>query len=332
MLFHYSVKAGKLLFLDQYDTGISLPAWLIEKLTQQPFLTKEDIDRLDKKLFFNLTNNGIITRDVTKENNTNNGSTVFIQAHSDDCILSCGGLFSQMYLKKRSYMRISSVFSEYSILGFPFLNKISLTDKTYTEIRKKEDQYALTFINGIIEYFSFNEALKRGIKFPIIKTGIFKKDYEITKQIVEIFIKKISKIKKLYIPMGIGWHYDHLLIYNIINYLFSAYNKSVEFFLYEDFPYADNKRFDYWKRIEEINNQFFIEPIYITLDNQDLELKIQMINCYKSQFFGKTLKEWKSEVIAYHHSIAIESKYIHKINIKDSNMCERYWKVIGVKQ
>ena len=90
-----------------------------------------------------------------------------------------------------------------------------------------------------------------------------------------------DKIDTIMIPMGVGNHPDHIIVYNSIlnnKELFKDY----KIIIYPEFPYSRNRK-DYYERLHIVEKDNNISPINVDIDNK-LETLADIITIYRSQF------------------------------------------------
>lgn len=155
---------------------------------------------------------------------------IFISPHLDDAVFSCGGTIS--LLKNEGSILVINIFTNY------------LTDKKYhgivmSEERKAEEKKASEFLG----YDSINldelDAIFRHKDYENIKNIFYPPNTSDLKWIPQLREKLFSVLEQfeyqeLYIPLGIGWHVDHILTYLAFEPWFGKKN----ILFYEDTPYC----------------------------------------------------------------------------------------------
>lgn len=323
LLPHYTIKNNYVVFLLKVPVFKNISDELAKKLISTKNILLDEISKKDLVIFQQLIQEGVVvecfnTCDVKKFSRK-----LFVQAHGDDCALSCGAFLAKLHVENCSSNVIATIFSNYSSEYFSWKESIDLTNERYSQIRQMEDELFVENIKSKILFLNFSESLLRGIKYPILPLGIFKKDYKVLESIF-LKIKQIVdqyNINEIYLPMGIGWNCDHQILTEVAWKL----KEYLHIYLYEDYPYCDKNRYGYWKRLAEVNDKIKLEPIYLDV-TQHLAQKASFINFYKSQFKDWKYKDIKKEITELASSTALEAKLWHKLDIS-FDFAERIWQL-----
>ena len=165
---------------------------------------------------------------------------VFLGAHLDDAVASCGGTIAKL-VYERAEVLVITVFTREPVTK-------SLSKKFHKfadyDLRKKEEQVALDKLSADYKWMDIEE---RAYRAPLLKkpTDVFKinlseglKQFinisEIQKELDKIFEKNPKS--KIYAPLGIGNHFDHVevflasLMYMVDNALFDNFLFYVDFY------------------------------------------------------------------------------------------------------
>jgi LmbE family N-acetylglucosaminyl deacetylase len=329
LLPHYSIESGKLWFLQKEPVQIFLSNQMIDTLKNKKHITQENISISDRKTFYKLIKEGILYK-VLDHNfcKPTNQCSLFIQAHFDDAVFSCGGVIAHQYFNLNHSIIIITVFSKSSSQLINSITNLSLDNKQYSNIRKLEENLFLSQIKATGIALDMPEALLRRIKNPIIKSGVFRKDYSLVYAIYE----KVASILERYNPICIffpgayGWHYDHMLLTLVLNHLINkGYNQGKKLFLYEDYPYCNRSRYDYWKRQDQLKSYFKMVEHYVDI-SPFIDLKSEWANYYKTQWIDVSYRHLKENIKNFAKSIAIEAAHWHRKGI-EFNLSERVWMV-----
>lgn len=237
---------------------------------------------------------------------SSNSKVMIISPHPDDTCFAIGGII----LKHTDQMD----FINYDV----FSNKIYNINKTSSENIKRyileEEDKAMMELGLHNLYLDYEEAyLRLKCKLSDIMGKKIEKDEILNNPIfysLSISIKAIifeHNPDCLIIPMGCGWHVDHLLVKYCILELISKENIEVRLFFYEDMPYSCNKIW-YKDALDELKRDFVLEEYIINIDDY-LEKKLNIMNIYETQ-----LKK---------RDIRLIKEYIQ--NILPGCACERIW-------
>lgn len=244
----FSINNGKLNYLNKF-TICELPK-------------EENIQRKILKQY-----GAILERNI----NTNKKATknvLVIEPHPDDFALSAMG-----YIQNDMNVTVLNIFSCMKIESFTWNGHISINEKEYEDLRLLESKIA---IEEILDYnfISLKEKSTKITEKPL---------KEIQKNIIYNIEKLISEkhLDILMIPMGIGEHQDHILVYNAITNEYSKLNSKVEIIFYPEYPYARCKK-SYIDRLNDIKKRFELSEIVTNIENK-LEGIVNAISVYKSQ-------------------------------------------------
>ena len=108
------------------------------------------------------------------------------------------------------------------------------------------------------------------------------------KTLMSLITSLIATNKKttLYCPLGVGKHYDHLQVFNIIQKNYKKLQKHFEIKFYAESPYLSYKN-NLEKRKRNLKQWFSehnIKEYKKELNSAQIEQKIKNLICYKSQF------------------------------------------------
>ncbi len=243
----YTITNNKLLYLDKYKiTNLPLNQEIKKQILRDEGVLLNEIDRIDKK-----------------------DTILVLEPHPDDFALSALG-----YSLNRYNAIIINIFSKMNLDSFTWKDNISISQKEYEKLRLDESELAIKKILKQ-KFLSLKEKSMR----------ITNKDANyITQKIINIVEKIISTtntIDTILVPMGIGEHPDHMIVYNAIIEKYSI-DKSIRVILYPEYPYARCKK-DYDNRIKQINKKYKMKPIVINIE-PNIDILADAISAYKSQF------------------------------------------------
>ncbi len=338
---HYSIKDGRIFFLDELDTGISVPDGLEDEILKNGGISAGRFRHLiDGALFNRMVNEGIIVEKsgLSGRNETEGKRVVVLQPHCDDFALSCGAVLAKMRFEQNAQISIVNFFCKYSGEGFSFKDRIPLDDERYSGLRMEEDIAAAAYLEGKVDFLEgkYEDAYKRG-KFIFYKDGFLKRDHRIFSAIEEDCRGVLEKYRPeaLLIPSAIGWHVDHRIVHEAAIGAIAEYDKklkeNLKVYLYEDYPYCDGKRDIYWGRLGELSTGLKLKPVYTDITDFARH-KARLINFYKSQSEMLDLNSFyaiNETMRRLGSATAIEGK-IQKHDIpEEAELAERMWEVTG---
>lgn len=238
-------------------------------------VTNNELKYLDKYKICNLSeetkdyilkNEGVVVSPIEKKNY--NKKVLVLEPHCDDFALSV-----LAYTLNNSNVKVLNIFSKTSIEFFTWNHLFKITPKEYEKLRLDESKFAIEEVLKE-EFVSLKETSTRITK---------KTNKEIEKIILEKVLEELNKdkIDTIMVPMGVGNHPDHVIVYNsIINN--KELFKNYKIILYPEFPYSRNRK-DYYERLDTVEKNNKLNPISIDIDDK-LETMADIITIYRSQF------------------------------------------------
>lgn len=157
-------------------------------------------------------------------------SAVFISPHLDDAVFSCGGTMAKIAL--RGNILVLNIFT-----GYP--DDIKKGPIVISKDRFKEEINAASYMGFDSENLAEPDAFFRNNRNKA-PTRIFDRiddeDLNYIRQLSDKIKRYLTGIDydSLYVPLGIGWHIDHILCYLAMESFFTQPN----LFFYEDAPYC----------------------------------------------------------------------------------------------
>lgn len=243
----YSINNNKLFYLTKYE---------ICKLPVEEEIKKEI-----------LINEGVLLKEpeISKQDKI----ALVLEPHPDDFVLSALG-----YTFNKYNAIIGNIFSKTNINSFTWINSIQINENEYESLRIKESILSIEKLLNQQFISMCEESLK-----------ISKKDYKyIEKQILK-FVKRIlqeNNVDIVMLPMGIGNHPDHLIVYDTI-----MKNKDIiknkKIILYPEYPYARCKK-SYIEKLKEIEDKYSLNKVIINADEEKINVLANAISAYRSQF------------------------------------------------
>lgn len=218
---------------------------------------------------------------------------LFISAHLDDAILSCGDYIDWL-IQRGTKVTVATVFTgmgtELSMLARIIHKKFGLGLNTM-DVRRLEDMQAANMLGANVLHLGQLESIYRKNKdgSPIYNKlqDLFITEWgeeaEVMEEIVTAMMNQINfrSYDRIYLPLGIGRHIDHFLVREAAEQCMvrSAPMTNSRLFYYEDLPYLCYNQDKQWK--SELANG--LSPISIMLSRTNLRAKINASLQYSSQ-------------------------------------------------
>ncbi|MCU0287365.1 MAG: PIG-L family deacetylase [Acidobacteria bacterium] len=346
---HYRVKDNTIWFLETVDTGLKAAAELSHLLAKNRVISRQQLENsLDKGLMIRLLQEGILvpvktnaeSQGIKTVQEDKRNKVLVIQPHSDDFALSCGAGLAKLSFDQGYHIHCLTLFSQHSVKGFPWRDKVELDDHSYSQLRAREDRLSLEYLSGQVTFLEYKDAFCRGLylEFLFSREGILKKD----RALIPVMSQQIAGIireykpAKVFLPAAVGWHYDHRMAYmaaiQALKEVIAGKEQSpeMEIFLYEDYPYCDESRTNYWMRREELSKELNLAPIYMDVTDF-IEDKSFLINFYKSQLLDMNLKRIKQKMMQLAEAAVIEARFQQAPIPGSMFLAEGLWRVQDFK-
>ncbi len=251
---------------------------------------------------------------------------LFISPHMDDAIGSCGGTIAKL-VNMGEQVEVFNLFSGEATPPFSpaaiDLHRQWGSPKDVIRMRRAEDRDACTTLGVKVHFEDIPDSLYRLTQNGKWMYGndddIFNKrhpedDWLVTYFIQRIRIRLAHKNAKIYIPLGIGNHVDHLIAFEIGQLLKS--DKYTVWF-YEDFPYASSIE-AYHQRFEMLSGW---HSHMVPLTRQNIQLKVRAFSYYLSQIpmLFQTDEGMKAKFV----------DFASKCGGGEYEFAERYWTCSG---
>lgn len=206
---------------------------------------------------------------------------LIISPHCDDAALSLGGLI----LKKRGF-EILDVFSTCAWSVLPQLTEAG----EITRINNNEERLVGSKMSSKLQLMGLPEALLRG--YPSWNSQFDReKDRKIMKIVVEIIVNKLERYTEVYLPLGVGKHVDHLLVFKaVLKVKRENLHREINYYLFEDLPYAIHYNVE--TRIREVQKYCDANPILVNISST-IRQKVSLLSTYKSQLSQQDIKSVK---------------------------------------
>ncbi|WML35844.1 PIG-L family deacetylase [Clostridium sp. OS1-26] len=219
---------------------------------------------------------------------------LFLSPHLDDVILSCG-MYIHKLIQNNSKVIIATVFSgsiepQYlSPLAKWFHSTCKLGNNAMM-VRRLEDKNASKFVKADSIHLNLHECLYRrnanGSPRYLRESNIYNANLNKEKDTinkVNLVLKdkfKLNNFERIYIPLGIGRHIDHLILRKAVETLCTQVDKNIKKInYYEDIPYACSNRDVNWKTELTKGLNYYSYNI----NEEEFNIYIKAISLYKSQ-------------------------------------------------
>jgi LmbE family N-acetylglucosaminyl deacetylase len=209
-----------------------------------------------------------------------------------------------------------------------------MDDDSYSDLRAVEDRLCLEYLSGDLTFLEYKDALCRGLHVGLLfsREGIFKKDRALIPGISERIREIINRYNpaKVFLPAAVGWHYDHRLAYmaavDTLKEIKAGNRNPPEIFLYEDYPYCDESRTNYWGRLEELSKELDMKPRYVDVTDY-IDHKAVLINFYKSQLLDMNFNRIRRKMVRLAEATVIEAKFQQGKHSLHMPLAELLWQV-----
>lgn len=161
-------------------------------------------------------------------------NVLFLSPHLDDVALSCSKCISAL-AQQGFAINVLTLFTESNNSELPGSRPWETV--SYKE-RQAEDIAACKILNANVVHLGLKDAPYRSIN-EFYTVSIKQEENFISTALQEVLTKtKELSPTKIFSPLGVGWHIDHLITHEITQRLRLLINPDVEFFFYEDRPYV----------------------------------------------------------------------------------------------
>lgn len=235
-------------------------------------------------------------------------SSVIIAPHSDDAILSVGGR-----LLVNPEVEEFSVLNAFSTCACTILP--NLTDSAeITRLNNAEESAAIGSVGADLQFMYLPEVMLRGYKKWDVAPE-YPKDDAVRNKLTAKILEVAAKANRIYFPLAIGNHTDHLICVDSAKVLLGqgAFSGK-DFFFYEDLPYAIDSPFKI--ALDSVARYLgrALEERVIDV-SEVIDRKVELIASYRTQYDLEYAKKMKV--------------YAANISGKVDSFKERCWKLIG---
>ena len=240
------------------------------------------------------------------------GDSIFVQPHLDDAALSCGGTVRRLAMA--GPCRVVTVFDRSpdparSLTLFArLLHTMWGAGSDPLPLRRAENARALRILGAIGEGLSLHDALYRD---PPVRSSraLWKHPgpalAPLAEEIAERLVHVCRGAARVFLPLGIGMHVDHMLCYAAHVQLRAA---GLVVHHYEDFPYAARAE----KRASRLRDVGTLSSF--TVDVADtLQARIDAVRAYASQL----------GMLGMHRADALVRRYA--VAVSPGGCGERFW-------
>jgi LmbE family N-acetylglucosaminyl deacetylase len=173
-----------------------------------------------------------------------------VSPHCDDSVLSLGGLLAQ----KKNKKKIIVVFNKSDFAPY---TDVHGNEKLVTVLRMNEERQMASEVGAKLVFLHKKEGNLRGL--PANHEILLSREKNLIRSLTKKIKKHIRQYNVFFFPAAIGWHIDHIVCFDVLCALLKkSLLKNRNFFLYEDLPYAFQKR-KRIKRKKEIEELFCLK-------------------------------------------------------------------------
>lgn len=239
-------------------------------------------------------------------------SHIFLSAHLDDAVLSCGGMMYQLSQLGEA-VAVITVFAGDPLNDdlSPFAQSLHERWQANVANRRAEDRAALALLGVDALHWSYADAVYRrasqaGAYLYDSEESIFGdvRDAEIIESIAAQ-LRELDTASQLYVPLAAGRHVDHQIVCRAAESIGRA------LFYYEDYPYAENPH-----AIEAALGAVDWSQRAVVLSEMAMRRKTQAVLAYRSQL--STFFDDDDEVARRLHA------YASRVG-DERSLCERLW-------
>ncbi len=215
---------------------------------------------------------------------------LFVSPHADDAVLSCGGTIALLTRLGRQ-VEVVTLFAgdvpqePFSAFGERHL-RLWGEENDPAGRRRAEDEIAKELLGVTLWHGLYPDAPFR--RHPVDKRWLYTSDWalfrfpdpsegDLPHRIAGEISTLVDAQTRVYVPLGLGNHVDHVLV-AMAGRLLAQHGMEVVW--YEDYPYAERD-----PRPERLSRRGW-EAALVPLTPADVERKIQAILAYRSQILG----------------------------------------------
>ncbi len=217
---------------------------------------------------------------------------LFISPHLDDVALSCGGLVSRLVSQGRSVIIATVCTADTPAVTSQPLSSAAkhvhwewqLGDDNPYALRRTEDLAACKAMGATPLHLGLPDAVYRhdDADAPLYTNNFIGGDVQphdwqhVFPRVKDALQNVIREAQRVYCPLGIGGHVDHVVVRQAVEELSELGNIT----FYEDFPYADKTE---WHSSGVTDGMV---PMLLPLTEAEITARITAIANYPSQLFA----------------------------------------------
>lgn len=216
---------------------------------------------------------------------------LFLSPHSDDAILSCGGLLHQL-ASRGERASIVTLFGGVCQPPYPLyveqMHQLWGSPHDIARLRKAEDEAAAARLGVDLLVLTehliacYRRAPAGDWLYPDLNSlfgPVHPPDGDLIPALQRSLEMHFDLSRcQLYAPLGVRLHVDHLIAFNLAMQL-QTESKAAPVIFYEDFPYASHKD----ALAERVDQLPGLSPTHIPLSQEELRAKIEASSYYRSQ-------------------------------------------------
>ena len=215
---------------------------------------------------------------------------IIISPHLDDAVFSCGGAIAQMV--KEGPVLVINIFTRY-------LSDMKFHGIVMSDERHQEEKTAANFLGYESRNLDELDAIYRRKAYQKI-SNIFNPPIEEDLQWLPLLREKLFSIineldyQEIYIPLGIGWHVDHILTNQVFEPMFG----DPKLIFYEDIPYCLISHTTSYRLIEFANYSSSSKDLSLT-QSSGFRVGWQTSRSYSRTAMMKNIKPFIFRIFAY---------------------------------
>lgn len=258
---------------------------------------------------------------------TRDSRHIFLAAHFDDVVYSCGGTLG-VQVSCGVHPLVITIFAGMPPAGqelSPFAKQIhekmgfrqNTSAQAVVATRRKEDAAAFDYLHADYLWLDYLDAIYRGT--PAYYVGnqqligeVHPGDMEIDMQLAQDLITLHERLPDTvwYAPLAVGRHVDHQIVCSAVDRLIQ---RGANVKLYEDFPYVlESGALE--NRLRELGGT--LEPAFVEMSEM-LHLRQEAAELYTSQIN----LNFRDKAAMYQ----VMEDYTHSIRPVETVHLERYW-------